>query len=135
MSEKKFECRQCGSCCSAVLPLSKKESDKIKTYIKKNHVFPVNRNNALTNEYVNICPFLNNNKTCNIYKVRPEICKWFRCDLAKNGGNKSHMNHLGKKIINMYTEFFPNSFCPDVPFMEKATEFYNLQQDKFNVKK
>ena len=78
------ECSGCGRCCTNILPLSQKEIQKIKSYIGQYKVTPVNRNNVLTKEYSNVCPFLSKENKCNIYKVRPEICKRFICSKFKN---------------------------------------------------
>lgn len=35
---KNGECSRCGNCCGRLLPLSKKEMDAIKNYIKKHNI-------------------------------------------------------------------------------------------------
>lgn len=77
------ECSCCGDCCSNLLPLSKSEIERIKKYVKRHHIraqvhaIPMMAVRDLT------CPFLDLSKArekCTIYKVRPAICRVFRCN-------------------------------------------------------
>ena len=113
-----FTCNQCGKCCSSFLLVSQKEIARIKNYIGKNKIQCVNRNNITTEKFIDVCPFLNENHTCNIYEVRPEVCRWFRCDLSKEG-NKHYLNHRDKEIVNMLTTFYPHAYCPEFSDLEK----------------
>lgn len=75
------ECSRCGSCCIRFLPVSASDQKNIKRYIEKNDikpsvVFAVNRENAIDLT----CPFHNKDtKVCNIYPVRPKICRTMLC--------------------------------------------------------
>lgn len=73
------QCSNCGECCTEFIFISKKEIEVIKDYIKKNNIKPeplIENGNI----YV-LCPFRNRTlKKCNIYPVRPEICKLFKCN-------------------------------------------------------
>lgn len=102
------KCSGCGNCCSNLLPMSQKEVDAIRRYIKKHgikecrHLLPVAKP-ALDMT----CPFRDNDKkSCMIYEVRPEICKQFICD------NEQRMKHnrklLGqtRSIVDVRSEFF-----------------------------
>lgn len=77
------ECIGCGNCCSNVLPMSKQEIARIKTYMKRNHI---KERKHLTPAMATLdltCPFLDTTKRtekCTIYKVRPAICRSFKCD-------------------------------------------------------
>ena len=101
------KCSSCGNCCSNILPMSRKEIDIIKKYIKKNeiterkHLLPVAEKN-----YDMICPFRDNTKKiCTIYPVRPEICKQFICDSEKRA--KHNRKLLGQtRTITMVRETF-----------------------------
>ncbi len=81
------KCSGCGSCCSDLLPMSEREVRQIRAYITKNrikeqkHFVPT----ALpVTDF--ICPFRNNTeKRCEIYEVRPAICRDFKCDKPKQG--------------------------------------------------
>lgn len=79
------KCTSCGQCCSAILPLSKKEIKEILRYIKKHKVKPCIHDNgmpvAFKPDFDLTCPFRDNDRRiCTIYQVRPMICKSFRCD-------------------------------------------------------
>ena len=76
------QCSRCGECCTPMLPLTLDEIKTIKEYIKEHNIKmenPVRGNNV----YVR-CPFYNiDEKKCNIYEVRPEVCKAYRCSYNK----------------------------------------------------
>lgn len=72
------KCVSCGNCCTAILPVTKEELKAIKRYIKRKHIKPVKNSNV---DLDLTCPFRNNTeKKCNIYEVRPTICRDFKCD-------------------------------------------------------
>ena len=77
------KCSKCGECCGRVLPITDKEIKNIKKYIKgkKLKIYPASQKTCLS-EIVNFnCPFLDpdaENK-CQIYPVRPKICKVYTC--------------------------------------------------------
>lgn len=124
---------KCGAeCCSLTLPLSQEEIDLIKSYIYENNIFANNYNknqNALDPTFYNACPFLSTSLKCNIYSVRPEICRKFTCQhILKN------FNHSGKRIVNMLKEFFPEEkllFSPDVDEINKQ---YQEKKKKAGIK-
>ena len=71
-------CSKCGNCCTNFLPVTKKEVSKIKQYVKENDIQPENR--KFGNDIVMQCPFFNQKtKRCNIYEVRPFVCRDFLC--------------------------------------------------------
>lgn len=76
------KCSECGQCCSALLPLSQQELRTIKKYVKKHGLKPHNHDVLSTAQLDLTCPFLNNNKgkRCDIYEVRPKICRVFVCN-------------------------------------------------------
>ena len=80
-------CSNCGQCCTNFLPMTEKEVRIIKAHIKKHkikeqkHFLPTA---APTLDFT--CPFRNNNdRRCEIYDVRPAICRDFKCDNPKKG--------------------------------------------------
>ena len=75
---KNHSCSNCGQCCMPILPITFEEYHTIKDYIKDNHVEAVP--SLVGNDFHIDCPFhdYNNNK-CNIYPVRPEVCRNFLC--------------------------------------------------------
>lgn len=72
------KCSNCGSCCSAILPMTDKEIKRIIAYVKKHGI--KERRLRIYNGADLTCPFRDNtNKKCLIYDVRPEICRTFLC--------------------------------------------------------
>lgn len=102
------KCAKCGECCTDSLPLSSKEIKRIRNYIKANNIKPVNHIPAVLNTPTLdlVCPFLNSEKQCNIYPVRPEICKQFTCH---NWDKTFHVNNImDYKGVSVRATFFPN---------------------------
>lgn len=72
------QCSKCGNCCTDFLPVTKKEISKIKRYVKENNIKAENR--IIEGNIILQCPFLNQKtKQCNIYEVRPFVCRNFLC--------------------------------------------------------
>lgn len=109
-------------CCQNISVLSEKEILRIKNYIKKNNIQPVNRNNILTQENANKCPFLNEEYKCNIYPVRPEICRWFHCSNYKK--NELYLDPTNKLATDMMATFFPECYNPNPPDLTAINENY-----------
>lgn len=107
-------------CCQNISVLSEKEIQRIKNYIRKNNIKPVNRNNILTQTNTNKCPFLNEDYKCNIYSVRPEICRWFHCSSYKK--NEKYLDHSDKSPVDLMDTFFPGSYNPKDPEVQKEFE-------------
>lgn len=102
------KCSSCGNCCSNMLPLSRKEIEIIKKYVKRHrvkeckHVPPVVGKN-----YDMICPFRDNkNRICTIYPVRPEICKKFICDSEKRAKKDRKLMRQTREVVLMREMFF-----------------------------
>ena len=72
---------------------------------------------------IRICPFLSEEKKCQIYEVRPEICRRFICSKYQNVDNQP-LNHRNKKIINMITTFNQTGTCPNAPNLKELNKFY-----------
>lgn len=78
------KCTGCGNCCVNILPMTDREIEVIRRYIKKNHIKERKHTIPLANPFLDMtCPFLNTgkkNEKCTIYSVRPNICRKFSCD-------------------------------------------------------
>ncbi|MBQ3799483.1 MAG: YkgJ family cysteine cluster protein [Treponema sp.] len=75
------ECSRCGRCCSAILPVTRKEIKVMRQYAKAHHI----KTERHEDEDL-LCPFLSTKeKSCMVYEVRPQICRVFRCDKPRNG--------------------------------------------------
>ena len=87
----KGRCKQCGSCCGNILPMTEKEIEVIRRYIKKHNIKECKHIIPLANPFLDMtCPFLNTDKKtekCTIYSVRPAICRCFICS-EPNGALK-----------------------------------------------
>ena len=105
------KCSGCGRCCQAILTISEKEIQKIKSYIGQKKIKPINRHNIGSTEFVDVCPFLNEENRCNIYPVRPEVCKRFLCSQYRSV-DAPYFNHMDKHIVNLYDVFLPDVKYP-----------------------
>lgn len=97
-------CKGCGECCSPLLPVSDKEIDRIKKYIKKHRIRPQKVGMVFANPVYDVtCPFLRKDVSkdrCSIYPVRPEICVKFKCDHASKG-KRCDVDIRDKKLVDM----------------------------------
>lgn len=107
------KCVGCGNCCTELLPLTLKEVETIRNYVKENKIKPYSE---IFFEYNGVpsmnlmCPFRDlDTKTCRIYEVRPNICRQFKCNqdtrvIEKNkliAHNKAKYNHIKAKTDNI----------------------------------
>lgn len=88
------KCVGCGNCCSNLLAITQGEIDRIRRYIKRNHIkeqkhtYPAPLANPPVFDMT--CPFLDDSKPkdkCVIYDVRPEICVCFNCHSMDDARN------------------------------------------------
>ena len=103
------ECSNCGQCCSNFLPISQKDINAIKRYIRRYGIQEQIRRYPTTGHFVDmVCPFRDEiEKRCTIYPVRPEICKSFRCDQPKEVVYRAKkMYHVNCDIVDIRAEFF-----------------------------
>ena len=103
------ECSNCGQCCSDFLPVSAKEIQTIRRYIKRNNIKEQVHFLPTARPYIDmICPFRNNReKRCEIYEVRPAICRDFRCDKPKKQIWADRDLYQAKcRVVSMYETFF-----------------------------
>lgn len=103
------KCSNCGQCCSDFLPISDEEIKRIKRYVQRKGIKEHRLNYptaAPAEDYT--CPFRNNVKrVCEIYEVRPAICRDFKCDKPEKEiwANK-RMYHGMYRVVRMRNEFF-----------------------------
>lgn len=102
------KCSGCGNCCSNLLPMSRKEIEIIRKYMKKHHIKESKRLFPLSKKAIDmICPFRDNDKgICTIYEVRPEICKKFICDSEKRVKHNRKLLGQTREIIDVRETFF-----------------------------
>lgn len=81
---KNGKCIQCGSCCSNFLVMTAEEIATIHKYIKEHNIKEHKHILPLAEPTIDMtCPFLNDskpNEKCDIYEVRPRVCRDFICD-------------------------------------------------------
>ena len=97
-------CSRCGQCCGNYLPMTEHEVQRIKTYIKKRNIQPANP--YLHSLEKDVCPFRDEeNKTCVIYSIRPDICRNFRCW----DSDPKRLDNLAKhtvRVVHVGCEFY-----------------------------
>ena len=86
-TDKDGNCTGCGNCCSALLPLSRKEIRDIERYVRKKKIKPCDHTTGIpttdTPIYDLTCPFRDNvARKCILYNTgfKPYICESFKCD-------------------------------------------------------
>ena len=103
------KCTQCGNCCGNLLPMTSKEIETIHKYIKKYNIKEHRHILPLAEPTIDMtCPFLNDskpNEKCDIYEVRPHICREFIC--CPSGRKPIDIKYAAKaKVINVRSEFY-----------------------------
>ena len=88
-----------------ILPVSEKEIKRINFVVEHNIKINVNPINTLSEKMIDLtCPFRNKKeRKCEIYEVRPKICRSFICNL-KNIENIEKRNRI-YKTVNMRKRF------------------------------
>lgn len=103
-------CSDCGSCCSNLLPISDREVERIRKYIKKNGIKAQTHVAILANQALDMmCPFmkLRREKKCTIYPVRPQICRAFVCNkTAMDAAKDPELYREPKRIRDIRQTFY-----------------------------
>ncbi len=128
-------CNRCGKCCTDVLMAKPQEIEKIKKYIIKNNIKPINRNTIFDKEQKNICPFLTMDNKCLIYPVRLEMCEKFFCSNSKEQNKLETYKYVD--VISMMQTFFPNEYITNSPIdlTYEKLRLKNLQEKIYGKKK
>ena len=106
------KCSSCGQCCSNFLPVSQKEIKQIRRYIEKHKIKECRHLVPLAHKVFDwTCPFRNNTeRKCEIYPVRPAICRDFQCDKPRKGIEADKRLFREKYgVVFMRETFFPKS--------------------------
>ena len=105
------KCSGCGNCCSGILPLSRAEIKRIHEYVKKHEIKEHHSGVAMmTGKVDGTCPFRDEvNRKCDIYAIRPEICRCFVCNKAEKDvlRDRNRLQTCNKTVF-MRSEFFGN---------------------------
>ena len=101
-------CSGCGACCSDYLPLSQNEIERIKAYMKKHTLREHTASVMVVAQLDLTCPFRDNIKhRCDIYEVRPDICRCFQCNQPVEQIRKNkEWYHQRNRVVSMRGEFF-----------------------------
>lgn len=100
------KCTCCGNCCTALLQMTKNELKAIQRYVKRKHIHIEKHDGC---DFDLTCPFRNNEKKiCNVYEVRPMICRDFKCDKPqkKIDENKERFSYDGRYSVFNLREIF-----------------------------
>lgn len=104
------KCTGCGNCCSNLLPMTDKEIEIIRQYIKKHHIKECKNGIPLANPILDMTyPFLNADKKtekCMIYSICPEICRCFVCSEPNGALKHKELWHGIRKPVDVRREFF-----------------------------
>ena len=103
-------CSGCGACCSDFLPVSGEEVERIRAYVSKHHL-KEHINKVAVGYFVDAtCPFRDDvNRKCDVYDVRPEICRSFQCDQDTESIRLNRdLLHNRYRARSMRAEFFGN---------------------------
>ena len=133
---KSGQCSRCGECCTPFIPITTKEYKTIEKYIKENNIEcenPVDGNNV----HVKCCFYNRKEKKCNIYPVRPEVCRRFQCNKTmqqirarrKHFNNRADINKVGGKIQGMDELFYGKLDC-----LLYQIKYYNPQNTEEFIK-
>jgi Fe-S-cluster containining protein len=126
------KCSGCGECCTAFIPITKKELMIIKKYVKDNNI----EGNYLSTEsgqnLYAFCPFLNKeNHKCNIYEVRPYVCRKFKCDKNKETLIKEREEYSRRAD---YNGFFNNTPTASIQYLVYGDYMYDITYRRLNFK-
>ena len=123
---KKVKCKRCGWCCRICnVMLTKQDITKLCTYLKFTFEQLYERymdKNARMPYLKMPCPFLNKNNECDIYYIRPRVCKEFPFNefvLVVDPCN------IGKEIRNIIEE----EEGPIIPHIDKDIDEFIAQRD------
>lgn len=110
---KNGKCSECGSCCSNVLPMTNKEINQVRAYIKKHNIEKQTHcTKVLAKQSIDCqCPFLDYSRAehkCLIYPVRPMVCREFICN-KWDALTKRRIAREPVKLINVAETFYPDT--------------------------
>ncbi len=119
-------CTKCGECCGAFLPICSQDVLMISEYIHEHDIKPCKHYTGKENVFDTLCPFLNDKNLCNIYEVRPFICRQFKC-------NKKHITYKDAQLFlkfdfiesNLWSVFFDDD--SGIFLLKKIQQFMKIK--------
>lgn len=106
------KCSGCGECCTDLLPLSEQEVKRIKEYAKKRGLKEHRQEPFFDLAATDFsCPFRDPiAKKCDIYPVRPNICRSFICTKnLEDAKRERDFIHQTRRVRSLKYEVFGNT--------------------------
>ena len=106
-----FKCIGCGECCTDLLPTTRREIVRLRDYAKKHQLKEHRLPAGAALESVDLtCPFRNEmTKRCDVYPVRPLICRAFICSRTLQAARKTRdLVQSDRDIHSLRWEIFKN---------------------------
>lgn len=101
----------CGECCTDLLPTTRREIVRLRDYAKKHQLKEHRLPAGAAMESVDLtCPFRNETtKRCEVYPVRPLICRAFICSRTLQAARKTRdLVQSDRDIHSLRWEIFKN---------------------------
>lgn len=106
------KCSGCGECCTDLLPLSDAEVKRIRQYVQEHNLKEHRHVVFWDKKAIDLtCPFRNNKtKQCDVYSVRPQICREFICSkqLDKAKKDRDSLCTKSRQTRSLRYEIFGN---------------------------
>ena len=105
------KCSACGECCADLLPLSDAEVDRLRKYAEKHNLKEHTEASIFHKNPIDLtCPFHDNiKKKCDVYPVRPLICRKFICSTPKPDAKAARdLLHQSRRARSLRWEIFGN---------------------------
>lgn len=105
------KCSNCGECCTDLLPMKPYEVERIRAYAKKHGLKEHRQAPFFDPDAIDLsCPFRNQEtKKCEVYAVRPYICRSFICSKTKADAYRDRdLIHRDRSVHSLRYEVFGN---------------------------
>lgn len=109
--DKNGKCSNCGRCCSDLLPMTRDELQRLKDYAKRHHLIEHRERPFFDPNAIDMsCPFRNNEtRRCDVYPVRPQICRQFLCSKPKEQSFAARDElHKTRSVYSLRSQVFGN---------------------------
>lgn len=129
---KNGRCSRCGQCCTPFIPITEQERKTIADYIKEHNIQPANHKDG--DNYWVLCTFYDIHKhQCNIYPVRPMVCREYLCSKSDKILHKNRLYYDERADYNgnqRHLDLSSGSYVPtltpmDLLFFDDPTTMLN----------
>lgn len=114
------KCSHCGCCCTEFAFISDAEISKIKKYLEDHPVKEEHGKPDFMGRVPMLCPFHNAiERKCNIYEVRPEVCREFQCNKSMEELKMLKQKFIARRyhnavdVTSWHKVFFNNTLQED----------------------